>query len=573
MIFSPSQRSTQPHESIAETMKVLLKKVPVFWIVLSLTALLYLINFSVNDIWTENESFYAESVREMAERGNYLEINYNYQPRFKKPPLTYWLIAASTRVLGMNEFAIRLPIVLLAFGTALLVWAMARMLYGEKTALLAFAMQAISIQFIAGKQYASPEIPLAFFFTLTLYFFLKGHLSAKSGYYQLAALALGLTVLTKGYPYIIVIGGIIILYLLIESSFRWPIFINKLKELKPLSFMAIVAVVGLSWIGLMYMQYGNDFLTVLNQETMERALTRESNGLRELFFYPEVILWSFFPYSPLFVFACFHYLFTIRQREDIAFAFSWFLVMLVIFTAAKGKIPTYFIQAHPALALISAHFITRYTPKGKVSTTLWKALFLLPAAAGLILSTAIIVIFKLHLFYHIITATALLLIVSPYFPQKKKEPTGCWRADLRYLQPFIGTFSALLIFSMAVLPDLEEHRPIDRIGRVINQELHIPRSIPLYLENELIFNLPFYADRRVIAGAVPEEVIQQKAPVLALVTSKHVPASTNSSVIWKGAIYRRRTSESRLLLFIESHLKAKEGDMSGFTDYSLIYKK
>ncbi|MBV5289390.1 hypothetical protein [Pelodictyon phaeoclathratiforme] len=56
-------------------MKVLLKKVPVFWIVLSLTALLYLINFSVNDIWTENESFYAESVREMAEKGNYLEIN------------------------------------------------------------------------------------------------------------------------------------------------------------------------------------------------------------------------------------------------------------------------------------------------------------------------------------------------------------------------------------------------------------------------------------------------------------------------------------------------------------------
>jgi len=573
MIFSPGQRSTQPHECIAETMKVLLKKIPVFWIVLSLTALLYLINFSVNDIWTENESFYAESVREMVEQGNYLEINYNYQPRFNKPPLTYWLIAASTRVLGMNEFAIRLPIVLLAFGTALLVWAMARMLYGEKTALLAFAMQAISIQFIAGKQYASPEIPLAFFFTLTLYYFLKGHLSAKSGYYQLAAVALGLTVLTKGYPYIIVIGGIIMLYLLIEAKFRWPLFFKKLKELKPLSFMAIVAIVGLSWIGLMYLQYGNDFLAVLNRETMERALTRESNGLRELFFYPEVILWSFFPYSPLFVFACFHYLFTIRKREDIAFAFSWFIVMLVIFTAAKGKIPTYFIQAHPALALLSAHCITRYTPSGKASTTLWNALFLVPALAGIILSTAIIVIFRLPLLYHLITAAALLLMVTPYFPQKKGEPTESWKSDLRYLQPFIGTFSALLIFSMAVLPELEEHRPIDRIGSVINQELHIPKSIPLYLENELIFNLPFYADRKVIAGAIPEELIQQKAPVLALVMSKHLPASAGSSVLWKGAIYRRRTSESRLLLFIESHLKAKEGDMSGFTDYSLIYKK
>ncbi len=554
-------------------MKVFLKKVPIFWVVISLTAFLYLINFSVNDIWTENESFYAESVREMAERGNYLDINYNYQSRFNKPPLTYWLIAASTKLFGMNEFAVRLPIVLLAFGTALLVWAMARMLYGEKTALLAFAMQAISIQFIAGKQYASPEIPLAFFFTLTLYFFLKGHLSANSRYYQLAAVALGLTVLTKGYPYIIVIGGILLLYLLIESNFRWPLFFKKVRELKPLSFMAIVAIIGLSWIGLMYLQYGNNFLTVLSKETVERALTRESNGIRELFFYLEVILWSFFPYSPLFVFAGFHYLFTIKERKDIAFAFSWFIVMLIIFTAAKGKIPTYFIQAHPALALISAHFITRYTPSGKVSAVLWNGLFLLPAAAGIILSTAIIIIFKLSLFYYLITIFALLLIVIPFLPQQGGENKGPWRADLRYLQPFIGTFSALLIFSAAVLPELEEHRTVDLIGSVINREHHIPKGIPLYLQNDLIHNLPFYAERKVISEAIPKEVFQQKAPVLALIKSQDVPASAISSVIWKGSIYRRRTSESRLLLFIESHLKAKEGDRSGFADYSLIYKE
>jgi hypothetical protein len=382
-----------------------------------------------------------------------------------------------------------------------------------------------------------------------------------------------LTVLTKGYPYIIVIGGIILLYLLIESNFRWSEFFSKVKELKPLSFMAIVALVGLSWIGLMYLQYGNDFLTVLRKETVDRALTRESNGLRELFFYPEVILWSFFPYSLLFVFACFHYLFTIRERKDIAFGFSWFIVMLIIFTAAKGKIPTYFIQAHPALALLSAHFITRYTPGGKISAVLWNLLFLLPAAAGIILSTAIIIIFKLPLVYHLITATALLLIVISFLPLKKGIGNGDTISDLRYLQPFIGTFSALLIFSIAVLPELEEHRPVDIIGNVINRGHHIPKTIPLYLQDGLIHNLPFYAERRVIPEAIPGEVLKQNAPVLALVQSLDVPSSARSSVIWKGLIYRRRTSESRLLLFIESHLKAKEGNMSGFTDYSLIYKE
>jgi hypothetical protein len=85
-------------------------------------------------------------------------------------------------------------------------------------------------------------------------------------------------------------------------------------------------------------------------------------------------------------------------------------------------------------------------------------------------------------------------------------------------------------------------------------------------------NLPFYAERKVIGEAIPESVLQQKRPVLALIESKDTPAANKSSVIWKGNIYTRRTSESRLLLFIDSHLKAKRGDTSGFTEYSLIYK-
>ena len=553
-------------------MKVFLKQPPVFWIILSLTAILYITNFSINAIWTENESLYAESVREMVEKGNFLDINYNYQPRFNKPPLTYWLIASSTGLFGMNEFAIRLPIVILAFSTNLLVWSIARMLYGEKTALLAFAMHAISIQFIVGKQYASPEIPLTFFFTLSLYFFLKGHLSGKTRHYMFAAVALGLTVLTKGYPYIIVIGGIIIMYLLIESDFQWIKFYHKIKELKPLYFVAIVSIIGLSWIVLMYFHYGNDFLTILNEETFSRALPQDALGLEDLFFYPGVIIWSFFPYSLLFIYACFHYLFTIRNRKDIAFGLSWLMVMLIIFTPAHEKLPTYFIQSHPALALISASFITRYKPEGNLSTRLWNIVFILPAAIGIILSTAIIIIFKLPIFYNLITAIALLIIIIASLPQKSITGTSSTITDISNLRPFIGTFSALLIFSTGVLPMLEERRPIDIIGSVINQRNHIPKQIPLYLQDNLIHNLPFYAERKVIPESIPMEVLKH-TPLLTLIQSKNVPDSLHSSVIWNGLIYKRRSSESRLLLFMESYLKAKEGNMSGFTDYSLIYKK
>ena len=554
-------------------MKVFLKQPPVFWIILSLTAILYITNFSINAIWTENESFYAESVREMVEKGNFLDINFNYQPRFNKPPLTYWLEATSTIFLGMNTFAIRLPIVILAFWTLLLVWSIARMLYDEKTALLAFAMQAVSIQFIACKQYASPEIPLAFFFTLSLYFFLKGHFSSNSKYYILTAVAIGLTVLTKGYPYIIVIGGIIILYLWIESNFIWGKFLNSLNAIKPFTFITIISIIGLSWVIMMYVQYGNNFLTVLNQETIGRALSNKTNGIKDLFYYPAIIIWSFFPYSLLFFYACFHYLSSIRQIKNISFCFSWLFVMLIIFTTANGKLPTYFIQAYPALAIISANFINIYKPKGKVSTILWQLIFLLPAAFGIVLSILIIAIFKLSAFYHLIPASALLMIVIASCPFKFNTDLDSTRSVFQFLQPFIGTFSALLIFSIGVLPQLEEHRLIDRIGTVINSKYQIPKHVPLYLQDHLIHNLPFYAERKVISESNPLKVLQKETPVLALFQSINVPDSIHSSIIWKGFLYQRKPDESDFLLFLESYLKAKEGNMSGFTNYSLIYKK
>ncbi len=546
------------------------RKTVILWIMLAMTALLYVINFHVNDIWTENESFYAESAREMSEQHNFLDISYNYEPRFNKPPLTYWMIAASTALLGPSELAVRLPTIILAFATTLLVFSMARMLYDEKTALLAFAMQAISIQFIAGKQYASPEIPLAFFFTLTLYFFLKGHLSGKSLYYRLSAVALGLTVLTKGYPYIIVITAIIALFLLIEAEFRPKELFRRVMELKPISFILIASVIGLSWVIMMYLRYGDSFLSVLNRETLERALSRESNGWRDLFFYPEVSLWSFFPYSLVFVYALFYSIFKIRSIREIAFAFSWLMVMLCIFTAAKGKIPTYFIQAHPALALISASFVSRYTPGSKVSAALWNLTFTLPAVAGIVLGTAMIIIFELPALFHLITASALVLIIIGWLPIERWAEG---RSTMRTLHPFIATFAALLIFSAGVLPQLEEHRPMDTIGSAINGNRHIPKSIPLYIQDGLPLNLPYYAERKVIAEAIPGELLKKQGPLLALIQSKDLPDSLRASVIWKGEIYRRRTSESRLLLFIESHLKARKGNMSGFTNYTLVYKK
>jgi 4-amino-4-deoxy-L-arabinose transferase-like glycosyltransferase len=543
-----------------------------FWTVTCMTAMLYLFKIQVNDIWTENESFYAEAVREMFERNNFIDITYNYAPRFQKPPLTYWLIAASTKLFGMNELAIRLPIVLLAFGTALLTWSMTKRLYGEKTALLAFVMEAISIQVVAGKHYASPEIPLLFFFTLTLWLFLKWELTGKKSYISMSAVALGLTVLTKGYPYLVVITGIMALYLLLQSKLEIPAFVEKLRNMNPPLFVAIVALTGLGWYAVMFLRNGEAYMSVLNRETIERAVSQKSSGIVEsLLFYPGVMMWSFFPYSTILPLAIPYYIAKPRKMQEVLFAVSWFLVMLVVFTAAKGKLPTYFIQANPALAILCSHFIMSWTPKSTLSRSFLAVVLILPALAGIVLSAILVKVFGLSPLFYALPTAALLLLSLPFMPSVMARFDETEKRLMTWLQPFFCTFSALFIIGAGVMPALEQKRPYDAIGASISQHPEIPAGIPLYLQDGLLHNLPFYARHKVVPDAKAPAIFRSPDPVLALVRSESVPDSLAGRALWRGEIYRKRSSESRLLIFIDSYLKSKRGINDGFISYSLVY--
>jgi len=65
-------------------------------------------------LWDPWEPKYAQTAREMGERGDWVVPHYREDPRLVKPPLTYWMIGASQSLFGVTEFAARLPGALLA---------------------------------------------------------------------------------------------------------------------------------------------------------------------------------------------------------------------------------------------------------------------------------------------------------------------------------------------------------------------------------------------------------------------------------------------------------------------------
>src|SRR5688572_20192528 len=78
-----------------------------------------------------DEAFYAEAAREMVEGGDWVTPRFNYEERWQKPILYYWLTAATYVVTGPSEWAARLWSALSGLGLVLLTWAAARRATGD----------------------------------------------------------------------------------------------------------------------------------------------------------------------------------------------------------------------------------------------------------------------------------------------------------------------------------------------------------------------------------------------------------------------------------------------------------
>ncbi len=115
-----------------------------------------------------DEAFYAEAAREMVESGDWLTPYYDYEPRFQKPILYYWLTAATFVVTGPGEAPARLWSALSGVALVFVTAGLARRWYDDDTALLAGAVVATSFGYVALGRMSLPDLPLALFVTATI---------------------------------------------------------------------------------------------------------------------------------------------------------------------------------------------------------------------------------------------------------------------------------------------------------------------------------------------------------------------------------------------------------------------
>jgi hypothetical protein len=151
------------------------------WVLLPLflTAVLYLFTTTHRGVIDYDEGYYAQAAKEMAVTGNWVTPYVNGVRFLEKPPFLYWITAASFKLFGINEFALRLPT---AFAVVFLVWIVmliALRLADELTAVIAGLSTAFSAGTYLFTRETLHDIWLVLFITLAMYAFVDWYLDSK----------------------------------------------------------------------------------------------------------------------------------------------------------------------------------------------------------------------------------------------------------------------------------------------------------------------------------------------------------------------------------------------------------
>jgi 4-amino-4-deoxy-L-arabinose transferase-like glycosyltransferase len=315
-----------------------------------------------------DEAFYAEASREMVESGDWLTPKFNYQNRWEKPVLYYWLTSATYLVTGPTEFAARLWAALSGVGLVLLAWGIGRHMTGrDDVAWLTGAVVATSFGYFSMARSALPDLPLTFCITLGIWATLRAVDAAEprragpSGpagmWWALAGFGAGAGFLMKG-PVALVVPAVVLLPIAWRERRRLQL------DVRGLALAAVIAaLVGLPWYLAMWHQHGSAYLqSFFVADNLERFSTERFNDARPFWFYGPVLLGGLIPWSVYLIAFSADGLVRLSRRTLRLSDTDWRLLIwaampVLFFTVSIGKQPRYILPVLPPLAVFVARGI------------------------------------------------------------------------------------------------------------------------------------------------------------------------------------------------------------------------
>lgn len=345
-----------------------------------LVSLIALVMLATGNLWgpvEPSEARYTEISREMFRSGDWLHPTLLNIHHYHKPPLTYWITAASYSVFGVNPFAARFFLVIAYCLQVFLVFKVGKMLFKDPLityfATLIYAtlpIVLISVRALTTDAY------LNLFVLWSLFLWFKFMNTGKILFYFIACFATGLGFATKG-PVILIVPLFAVAGSL--KFFRRP----QLNFITIVSGLLVFIVVGFSWFA--YLIEENSLFAdyFLFHHIVDRVAHAEVFSRSEpWYYYLPVIPLVTLPWIGTFLKA------TIvrgssHSDHDVvkSILIWWFAIPLIVFSVSSSKLVLYILPLSIGFSFVAAFAASLFSRK---SLTLFLVLMSLVSLAMIV---------------------------------------------------------------------------------------------------------------------------------------------------------------------------------------------
>ncbi len=468
------------------------KRLITLLIVLVCGIIIFILGLGTTGLVDETPPLFAAAAREMSESGDWLTPKVNGIFRFDKPPLIYWLMGFFYS-LPKNEvwdslgtLSARLPsalgslFLMLMIGDTLFCWPQkgARQFLTPIVASLGFALSPL---IIIWSRTAVSDALLTGTLGISLLLFWRRMASESNDQCISAWVFLGFAILTKG-PVALVLAFFTITSFLFSQK-NWKTLFCRIN---PKRGFLITILISVPWYLLELIKEGKPFWdNFFGYHNFQRYTAVVNNHAEPFWFFLYIMILASLPFTPFLFYGIFKafkdFLRNTKKSSNVSetlhiYSLCWLTSVLIFFSLSATKLPSYWLPAIPAAAiLISNSFINlKNTSKSYLYLWVFNILILfgfsmafffsnnwlssindpeMPNLASELISSGII--FKAKLFFSSFTLLAIIL-----FSLKSKN-------ILLYLQILLLIGQSFLMSPIRKLADTSRQLPLRNISKLI----------------------------------------------------------------------------------------------------------
>lgn len=332
-------------------------------------ALLFLPGFFTIPPIDRDEARFAQATKQMVETGDFIDIRFQDDVRYKKPVGIYWLqtaVVETASALGLPRaqariWLYRIPSLLGASGAVLLTYWAALAFVTRRGAIFAGLIMCSSVLLGAEARLAKTDAMLLFTVVAAMGALARIYLSWQRGedpehppwsWPAIFWTALAGGILLKG-PLILMFVGLTIAALaILDRNASW------LWRLRPLWGLMWMLVLVLPWFVAIFWRAGQTFFTdSVGRDMLAKFGAQESHGAPPGL-YLLLFVVTFWPGAPLAGLAV-PAVWRARREPGAQFLLAWLVPSWIVFELVLTKLPHYVLPLYPAIAILTVGAMER----------------------------------------------------------------------------------------------------------------------------------------------------------------------------------------------------------------------